>query len=995
MSTLTRIKPRVCLGFLILALYLLRVNTAIAQIQPGKGCIYVTQFGVEQGLSQSMVSRIIQDKRGLIWMTTGDGLNCFNGEDFRVFKAPVSDSPVRSDQTMREILIDNQDRILVSTSSSIYSFHSETGLFKLVSQKAGQYPFLVQATSRKNILCWWPETGYHIIKNDQQIPVKINYFQGISPPEKTLPNDAVLLSDGTILISSENGLMELIPSGPEHTATFSGRWYSLAEGCQSLTKNSSGEVFCLSGSKILRFMPGKGIIPFKNIKPAGGFNLFADSKGNLWISDRTHRKLYRSDKDKTEEVVCLVSGGKLNDTIVPSIRSIYEDKEGNIWFGTDGDGVLLYSPDLAKFSYAGIGFTRCIAKSGAYVYAGTYHNGLWKLKEDLSEYRRLNPGVFGEELYFLDLTTDFAGRLWIATPDRLFVAETTGQVIFSKPIKTNNAKFIRLKRGWISLSTDSHILNFKEEKQPELIGQQNYPFMRSFFSYQGWNWIGSPYGVYRVPDIPEWTTLGVYNQRDELDTKPVFSMLQTDTLIWVSNEYGLDIYNKKGKKLPLPESLLDRGNEIVYSLGYDRFRRIWFAGNKGIGCISGDLSRVVMFGRGNNLQSLEFNHNAFCQGDNGILYFGGINGLNGIDPSLYKPVKKIPTASLFSLVVSDVEYSQGIPPGYLELELDRNRAHISGKVFSTNYIPAGLQEYSFYLKGYQHEWSKPTGSSLFTYRNLPPGEYQLWVKCWDSNKNEGKPVCLLKILIKPPFWKTWWFLIALTLMIITVTVLIVRKIQEIRYGNKLRELEYQNAINKERLRIAKDMHDEIGASLTRISIISELVKKQVQEPPKAVQLIHQINEIAGNVVDEMGEIIWAINPKNDNLQSFAAYFRQYASNYLESAEINGKFKVNDELPAVKMTAELRRNIFLTCKEALHNLVKHSSASQVYVSLDFRDGELKVDIQDDGKGFDVQSVTGRGNGLINMQKRIDESGGTYQIKSSPGKGTLIQFSIRLS
>ena len=151
--------------------------------------------------------------------------------------------------------------------------------------------------------------------------------------------------------------------------------------------------------------------------------------------------------------------------------------------------------------------------------------------------------------------------------------------------------------------------------------------------------------------------------------------------------------------------------------------------------------------------------------------------------------------------------------------------------------------------------------------------------------NWSKPALLLSFSIAHPFYKTWWFLVLLTLSIIGITIIVVKQVQKVKYQNKLREMEREFAVEKERLRISKDMHDEVGASLTRISILSELAKQQQTQPEKALKTIGQISEISGGVVDEMSEIIWAMNPRNDTLDSFASYIRQYISGYLETVNI--------------------------------------------------------------------------------------------------------------
>ncbi len=208
-----------------------------------------------------------------------------------------------------------------------------------------------------------------------------------------------------------------------------------------------------------------------------------------------------------------------------------------------------------------------------------------------------------------------------------------------------------------------------------------------------------------------------------------------------------------------------------------------------------------------------------------------------------------------------------------------------------------------------------------------------------------------------------------------------------------RDLEQQLMLERERARISQDMHDEVGASLTRISILSELAKRQHNESPKTEHIIDQISEISGNVVDEMSEIIWAMNPRNDTLDSFTSYIRQYSSTYLESAAIDGVFNFPHVIPAHPMSAELRRNLFLVVKEALHNIVKHSAATSVKLNLFFDHNLICIQIADNGKGF-ITGKNGAGNGLINMRKRMDDIGGQYKITSKEGQGTIIELSATL-
>ena len=258
----------------------------------------------------------------------------------------------------------------------------------------------------------------------------------------------------------------------------------------------------------------------------------------------------------------------------------------------------------------------------------------------------------------------------------------------------------------------------------------------------------------------------------------------------------------------------------------------------------------------------------------------------------------------------------------------------------------------------------------------------------------GSPVCLVNVRIDPPYWKTRWFVALCVLAAVVSIVALVRKISGLRYRRKLRDIEHRIAIDRERLRISRDMHDEIGSGLTQVAILSQLVRRQPGNPDEMERLAGRIGEISGRMVDEMGEIIWAMNPQNDNLASFVSYVRRHVLEYLETASVRANLSFPDDPPPVPMSAEQRRNLFLVIKEALHNVVKHAEARRVDFSLDWSGELLTGMIRDDGKGFDASRSPGRGNGLPGMRKRMEEIGGTYSIDSMQGGGTLIRFSAGL-
>jgi signal transduction histidine kinase len=221
-----------------------------------------------------------------------------------------------------------------------------------------------------------------------------------------------------------------------------------------------------------------------------------------------------------------------------------------------------------------------------------------------------------------------------------------------------------------------------------------------------------------------------------------------------------------------------------------------------------------------------------------------------------------------------------------------------------------------------------------------------------------------------------------------------RKIQSIRFRRLLREAEHRHAVDRERLRISRDMHDEIGSSLTQVAILSELAKQRSGDPAEVARLTARIGEISGQALDEMGEIIWTMNPKNDNLASFASYVRQHAVEYLDAAGIRAVVDFPDDPPPLTMNAEQRRHFYLLIKEALHNIVRHAGARTVQFRMQQEGNRLTVEISDDGRGFDPVTSPGGGNGLPGMRRRAETLKGELVVDSSPGKGVRILFSAPL-
>ncbi len=248
---------------------------------------------------------------------------------------------------------------------------------------------------------------------------------------------------------------------------------------------------------------------------------------------------------------------------------------------------------------------------------------------------------------------------------------------------------------------------------------------------------------------------------------------------------------------------------------------------------------------------------------------------------------------------------------------------------------------------------------------------------------------LVPLYIRAPWWRSGWSYGVYSLVLLIIFGLIFRYVERQRLNRRIAALEREQHIQKERNRISRDMHDEIGALLTEISILTELARRI---PGQRDNYLDQISSLSGQVIDNMGQIIWAVNPKNDSLDNLIAYIRRYAVKTLEVAGIKVSFASPENIPPYPMSAEARRNIFLVVKEALHNTVKHSKATSVDVKIVLTEGRLSITMQDDGVGFDPGQKSEHGNGMHNMRTRIEAIGGTFRIDSAPGDGTIVRLEV---
>jgi signal transduction histidine kinase len=258
----------------------------------------------------------------------------------------------------------------------------------------------------------------------------------------------------------------------------------------------------------------------------------------------------------------------------------------------------------------------------------------------------------------------------------------------------------------------------------------------------------------------------------------------------------------------------------------------------------------------------------------------------------------------------------------------------------------------------------------------------------------------LSFVVLPLFWQTWWFVSLMVAASLGAVGGVARYATRRRMQRKLERLEQQNALERERARIARDMHDELGAKLTRISFQGATASRNLADPAQARQHIAKMSETARELVASLDQIVWAVDPENDSLDNLANYICRYASDFVESSAIQCELVIPTELPHHRLSTEVRHNVFLAVKEALNNALKHSGATRVILAIAVRHGEVEVRIADNGCGMaDARDSAARneriGRGLANMRERMASIQGRFELDSSPERGTEVRLIVPLS
>jgi signal transduction histidine kinase/streptogramin lyase len=447
----------------------------------------------------------------------------------------------------------------------------------------------------------------------------------------------------------------------------------------------------------------------------------------------------------------------------------------------------------------------------------------------------------------------------------------------------------------------------------------------------------------------------------------------------------LHIYNNE-----LPDNAL----ENIYA---DTNDLLWINASDGLICFNAISKTAFIYGEADGLYPYNSDF-TLTQGESNNYYYLNEAGLGTfVLNDLEQPTKYYKTV-LSQFFASDISIKLEAELSDVSfIELQPNQNNISFAFSALCFSGMEKLEFAYKLEGFDADWHYISNNHNGSYTNLPPGKYTLWLNSkytgipWETN------VTAIEIIVKPHYYQTLWFKALVVLLLLSLVVVIIRT----HFQNKLKqaqvELEKQKSIQNIRTRISRDIHDEIGAGLTKISLMSKMMEKVVGENNQAQDQIKKINNASRQLVQNLGEIVWTINPNNDSLSDLLAYLRSYMNDLAQTTDCKISLLLPEITPVVNSVAlhpETKRNLLLIIKESLNNALKHSGASKIELNITYVNGTLSVSIIDNGRGFLMNENERKGNGLRNMRKRAEDIGSVLEVDTFANEGTTVHLNLKV-
>jgi ligand-binding sensor domain-containing protein/signal transduction histidine kinase len=965
----------------------------------GAGASFVVDhWGKDEGLPGGAVISMTQTRDGYLWLGTQYGLVRFDGIRFDVYDE--SALPGLDSSAIAFLFEDSRGNLCVGTENAGVALIKPGGqVHSLKIWADTPRGKLVSATETSDGAVW-------LYTSDGQL-CRYREDRGDvwAVGANVWSNTRLVMADesGTLRIGTDTDL-RVIPSVTTMQPPNLPQPEILPIKVDFLLNSQHGGYWRLAGGQVEKW---RGNVRERDLGPYpwGGVpvaSVCEDERGNLivgtlgngvfWydtdnqaqrVSGLSHNTVLSLCVDREGSLWVGTDGGGLNrvkrtafelieDTRDVNVKTLCEDGEGGLFLGTFGGGVRHWKDGVQRQLGVEQGLTSLFLGSvfrdrDQMLWTGVFGIGLLQLQDG----RFQQPlGMSGRGWAVSAIYQDRAGQLWVGTQTGLWrwdgqswKSYTTRQGLSSDVVRAladdaEGTLWIGTEGGGLNRLRDEQIVVFGKEESG--LPSQNVSSL--LVDVDGVLWIGTSGGLARF-HTNSWTR---YTRSEGLVSHSIGYLIEDEQgFLWMGSNAGLMRAYK--------QSLNDFACGVTNTIS------------------------VRTYKKADGLPDSECTHGAqpaAGRTQDGRLWFPTIKGVVSVDPARLEPNPYRPPVVLKSVLADGQE---------------RNTNGFRGKTLETITIPAGKEvleihytslnlaaadraRFKYRLEGHEAAWTDAGNVRFARYTKLPPKEYLFRVAACNEDGIWNEDGISLTVVVLPLFWQTWWFRSAAILGLLGMIAGAVYYVATQKLQRQLERMRQQEALEKERSRIARDLHDQLGANLTQVALLGELAESDKELPEEVEAHARQISLTARDTTRALDEIVWAANPANDTLDSLITYACKYAQDYLALAGLRHRLEVPAQLPDMTIPPEVRHNVFLAFKEAVNNVVKHAQATEARIRLQLAQNRFTLEIADNGRGAsDLNSERARArNGLRNMRKRMEDIRGEFSIGPAPEGGTLVRL-----
>lgn len=985
----------------ILCIYLLFVGMTQVLAQQVK----YKSYSVDEGLSQISVWDVLVDYKGFLWIATADGINRFDGSKMELFKGNKNAKGLIGGDYYYHFYEDSKKRfwlssthglgyfdaakndfISFSVSHQIYTFMGEQKPGELWVMVGSEKVIMIDLARLKvvdSIMVNCPLTGIATMQNSVSLP---SYYV------------VVLQSTMLLVVNKKTHAFKLVETKANNGSFI----IKMNDSTVISIYNTTRQIFHISDTGVtIKLEQRQQFKEVERVTDCLHWNqeiLLSTAKG-MYILDSVNYELKRK----------LPEPYSVGITGINYYQCLYEDKRGNLYMGMNGSGLKIWSPYSHKFKhYATPNEQTNMIKSfvkmpNQVLYTGLFDKGIMAyhlMYGDSQEHcfkgtgKPINtiPSIMqldANQIVFGEYNNIY---VWNVTTKRIVQKITLHQNI--TPGFQHFQKFKdRIYFSYDSIRSGSIAsLSLNNEKVQTLLKLDNGHFTCFRFLNSDNCLYGTREGLFVydiLKDKTVKTNIKTHIKSILKTSSGQYFVATLDGLFLLNSDFNAEKFWNEKSGLP---------NSFLYAVLEDKYGHLWMSHNRGISCLNLKTNQFKNYRVQDGLQSNEFNTGAYYKDEKGLLYFGGINGFNVIDPDNI-PEDQSPIATAINQInVNDIEIKSDSSFNKISLlSLNYEQNTISFSFSALEFCRPEACKYRYKLEGYDNQWIESGSVHFARYANVAPGNYTFKILACNPDGYWATSPKELHIFIKAPFWQTLPFRIFIIILSLVSVVLMIYAFVNLQKKKAKRQLEIQQELEAERLRISRDLHDNVGAHLSYV--INNI--DWMHEHPDALNAVQKsdrlklLSEAGRNALHTLRQTIWAFSQSEISIDDFADRFKQFALKMLElnssvQVHFEERFEANQQLnPSVAL------NLFRIAQEAFNNSLKHSGCTDVDIK--FLSNEtylIQISIADNGKGFKPDDHKDSDSyGLQNMEARAQEIGAIYIVKSELGKGTQIIFSLK--